>query len=289
MSNFDARLRCIFALLLFGAVCVATGCAPMDAQKNTGVQRLYVLYCGEAQIPDLSPWSPGFNIGKPGTFSDNCYLIQHGKDWMLWDSGFPDALAATPEGIVTPRMRAIRTRTLASQLAEIGVAPNQITYLAFSHTHGDHVGNGNLFTAATLYIQQAEYDAAFGPEPGKYGFVPATYDKLRNSPTVKLQGDFDIFGDGSVKILSTPGHTPGHQSLLVRLPKTGAVVLSGDVAHFEENFVNRRVPGFNFNIEQSRQSMDKIDAIVKAEHAQLWINHDAKQSATIPHAPQFIE
>jgi glyoxylase-like metal-dependent hydrolase (beta-lactamase superfamily II) len=77
--------------------------------------------------------------------------------------------------------------------------------------------------------------------------------------------------------------------LLVRLPKTGAVVLSGDVAHFEENFVNRRVPGFNFNIEQSRQSMDKIDAIVKAEHAQLWMNHDAKQSATIPHAPQFIE
>jgi len=106
---------------------------------------------------------------------------------------------------------------------------------------------------------------------------------------VKLQGDFDVFGDGSVTILSTPGHTPGHQSLLVRLPKTGAVVLSGDMAHFEENFVNRRVPVFNFNAEQSRQSMDKIDAVLKAEHARLWINHDAHQSATIVHAPQFIE
>jgi N-acyl homoserine lactone hydrolase len=112
---------------------------------------------------------------------------------------------------------------------------------------------------------------------------------LRESTVVKLDGDADVFGDGSVKILSTPGHTPGHQSLLVHLPKTGAVVLSGDVAHFQENFVNRRVPGFNFNIEQSRQSMDKIDAIVKAEHAQLWINHDFAQSATIAHAPQFFE
>jgi len=92
-----------------------------------------------------------------------------------------------------------------------------------------------------------------------------------------------------VKIISTPGHTPGHQSLLVRLPRAGNVVLSGDVAHFEENFVNRRVPSFNFNIEQTRQSMDKIDAILKAEHAQLWINHDAKQSATIPHAPLFVQ
>jgi glyoxylase-like metal-dependent hydrolase (beta-lactamase superfamily II) len=113
-----------------------------------------------------------------------------------------------------------------------------------------------MFTAATLYIQKAEYDAAFGPEPAKYGFAPETYDRLRANRMVRLEGDFDVFGDGSVKILSTPGHTPGHQSLLVRLPKTGAVVLSGDAAHFQENFMLRRVPGFNYgNVEQSRQSM----------------------------------
>ena len=264
--------------------------AVVASAPAVGVQRLYVLYCGEAHIPDVSPWSPGFNIGKPAVFSDNCYLIQHGKDWMLWDSGYPDALVATPEGVVGARnSRAIRTKTLVAQLAEIGVAPGQVTDLAFSHSHGDHIGNGNLFTAATLYIQKAEYDAAFGPEPGKYGFVPSTYDKLRGNRTVQLAGDFDVFGDGSVRILSTPGHTPGHQSLLVRLPKTGPVVLSGDIAHFQENFTMRRVPGFNYSIPQSLQSMDKIDAILRAEHAQLWINHDAAQSATIPHAPQFVD
>jgi N-acyl homoserine lactone hydrolase len=280
------------ALMVCALACVAiAACGTMGGAKPaTGVQRLYVLYCGEAHIPDISPWSPGFNVGKPAVFSDNCYLIQHGKDWMLWDSGYPDSLAATPGGILGARNSlAMRTKTLVSQLTEIGIAPSQITYLAFSHSHGDHIGNGNLFTDATLYIQQAEYDAAFGPEPGKYGFVPATYDKLRASKTVKLNGDFDVFGDGSVKIISTPGHTPGHQSLLVHLPVTGAVILSGDVAHFQENFANHRVPGFNFSIEQSRASMDKIEALMKAENAQLWINHDSAQSVTLRHEPQYYE
>jgi len=280
--------------LLAAALCTIllalAGCASERSAASSGVQRLYVLYCGEAKIPDISPWSPGVNVGQAAVFSDNCYLIRHGSDWMLWDSGYPDALALAADGIAGPRnMRAFRSRTLASQLAELGVAPEQVGYLAFSHTHGDHVGNANLFTAATLFMQQTEYDAAFGPEPSKYGFNPAAYDKLRGSKVVKLNGDYDVFGDGSVRILSTPGHTPGHQSLLVHLQKTGAVVLSGDVAHFGDNFVNRRVPGFNFNVDQSRQSMDRVDAVVKSEHAQLWINHDSKQTATLVHAPQFYD
>ena len=265
-----------------------SGCAQPGARAPP--LRLYVLYCGEAQIPDISPWSPGFNEGKAMTFSDNCYLIRHGNDWMLWDSGFADALAASPEGQLGNRgMRMKRTKTLASQLAALGVAPEQIKFVAFSHTHADHVGNANLFTQATLYIQQAEYDAAFGPEPAKYGFNPAVYDKLRNNPVVKLNGDNDVFGDSTVTIIATPGHTPGHQSLLLRLPKTGTVVLSGDLAHFRENFDQRRVPGFNFNKDQSLASMDRVGALLLSEHAQLWINHDSAQSATIPHAPQYLE
>lgn len=272
-------------LVLLAAVLGLASCA-----TPTPPLRLYVLYCGEAQIPDISPWSPGFNEGKAMTFSDNCYLIRRGNDWMLWDSGFADSLAALPEGQLGNRgMRMKRTQTLASQLAELGVAPEQIRHLAFSHTHADHVGNANLFTAATLYMQRAEHDAAFGPEPQKFGFNPALYDKLRANPVVLLDGDRDVFGDGTVTILSTPGHTPGHQSLLLRLPKTGAVILSGDLAHFSENFEQRRAPGFNFDKTRSIHSMERIAQLMKSERAQLWINHDSAQNATIPHAPQFIE
>ncbi|HTP71567.1 MAG TPA: N-acyl homoserine lactonase family protein [Burkholderiaceae bacterium] len=285
-------LRVVLFALACAAALLACTTTPTGNVAGTGVPRLrvYALYCGEAQIPDISPWSPGFNVGKPMTFSDNCYLIRHGNDWMLWDSGFADSLADSPDGQLGARgMRMKRTKTLASQLAELRVSPAQISVLAFSHAHADHVGNANLFTNATLYVQQPEYDAMFGPEPAKFGFNPALYDKLRNNPVVKLSGDKDIFGDASVVIVSTPGHTPGHQSLVVRLPKTGTLVLSGDAAHFRENFDNRRVPGFNFNKEQSVASMDRIAQFLLSERAQLWINHDSEQNATIPHSPQFVE
>lgn len=278
------------AALLACAIACLAGCLSLPARASATVERMFVLNCGEARVSDISQWSPGVNVGKPMTFSNNCYLIRHGNDWMLWDMGMPDDWAQTSEGVFGAHdVRGIVTRTLVSQLDEIGVKPDDIKLIAFSHAHFDHVGNSRLFPRAKWYVQKAEYDVMFEPEYEKYGFVPTLYHTLRNNPVVMLQGDYDVFGDGSVRILSTPGHTPGHQSLLVRLPKTGPVVLSGDVAHFEENFVNRRVPTFNADAEQTRQSMNKVDAVVKNEGAQLWINHDEMQSATIPHAPKSVE
>jgi glyoxylase-like metal-dependent hydrolase (beta-lactamase superfamily II) len=267
------------------------GAMPARADDAQGVQRLYVLNCGENDTKDVSMWSPGVDVGQPRTFSDSCYLIRHGKDLLLWEAGVSDTIAAMPDGLTVGNgMLTLHVRkTLRSQLLELGIAPADITRLGFSHFHGDHVGNANLFTSAKLYIQQAEYDAAFGPDAAKSGFNPAFYNKLRDSTMVKLDGDYDIFGDGSVMIYSTPGHTPGHQSLLVRLPKTGPVLLSGDAVHFRENWENRRVPARNFNKEQTLASMEKLAAILDREHATLWINHDKPQTDTLPHAPDFVE
>ncbi len=191
---------------------------------------------------------------------------------MLWDSGINDNVATMPQGFqsspVSPRYKL--PTPLRAQLAGIGVEPGQITHVAFSHTHGDHVGNANLFASATLYIQQAEYDAAFGPDAAsKWNFPVTSYDKLRASKTVKLNGDYDVFGDGSVMIIATPGHTPGHQSLLVKLPKRGPVILSGDMVHLRDNWLQRRVPSFNFDREQSLQSMDRVARIMAATGAEL--------------------
>ncbi len=279
------------ALCAVVTAALAAGCTPHAADRPATVQRMYVFDCGENRTNDLSRWSPGVNVGKSWEFSDNCYLIQHAKGLMLWDSGLSDSFAASPDGVVRAggAIRSVVTKTLASQLAQIGVEPTKITILAFSHTHSDHVGNANYFTGATLYIQQAEYDAAFGPNAAKFGFDPTNYDQLRGNPVVKLHGDYDVFGDGSVVILATPGHTPGHQSLLVRLPKTGPVILSGDVTHFEDNWVNRRVPANNFDRDQSLKSMDKIAALLSSTKAQLWINHDKAQSAGIAKAPAHVE
>ena len=287
MAKYRRQIAMAFCSALLGMAWFS-GASADDAQ---GVQRLYVLNCGENDTRDLSPWSPGFNVGKAWQFSDSCYLIRHGKDLLLWESGVSDAIAAMPDGLTVGNgMLTLHVRkTLRSQLHELGIAPSQITQLGFSHFHGDHVGNANLFTSATLYVQRPEYEAAFGPDPGKFGYNPAFFNRLRDSNIVQLDGDHDLFGDGSVMILSTPGHTPGHQSLLVRLPKTGPVLLSGDAVHFRENWDNRRVPARNFDKEQSLASMQKLADILEREHAQLWINHDKAQTDTLKHAPEFYE
>ena len=175
---------------------------PASAQT---VDRLYIMDCGHNAAADQARWSPGVNIGKPLELSDNCYLLKHGTQWLLWDTGYPDAVADKP--LANPIGTATRAKKLAAQLAELNVNPADVAFVAVSHTHGDHVGNVDMFPASTLLIQKAEVDWAFAE--GK----PAPFKKDR--PTKPLAGDFDVFGDGSATIVSTPGHTPGHQTLLV--------------------------------------------------------------------------
>jgi glyoxylase-like metal-dependent hydrolase (beta-lactamase superfamily II) len=170
-----------------------------------------------------------------------------------------------------------RAKTLASQLEQIGVKPDDVTYVTVSHTHGDHVRNIALFPTSTVLIQGAEYDWAMAG-PAKPTFVAT--QKIE-----KLTGDRDVFGDGTVKIVSTPGHTPGHQSLLVQLPKTGWLLLSGDAVHFQDNWTHKRVPSMNFNRDQTLASLQRIAALLEERKAQLWINHDKPQSATLRYAP----
>jgi glyoxylase-like metal-dependent hydrolase (beta-lactamase superfamily II) len=252
------------------------------AAASAGVDKLYVLDCGHISAVDQSRWSPGVNVGVPIELSDNCYLIHHAQGWFLWDTGLPDALAANPDGVRVQNgaMLTKRAKTLASQLDELGVKAADIKGIGISHTHPDHIGNVEAFPQVMLYVQKAEYD--WPGEGGAPRFKP-------EHPATKLEGDRDVFGDGSLVILSTPGHTPGHQSLLVRLPKTGVVVLSGDLAHFKDNWDNRRVPPFNFSKEQSEASMQHVADILAKEHGRLWINHDKPQTDTLKKPPDFYE
>jgi glyoxylase-like metal-dependent hydrolase (beta-lactamase superfamily II) len=251
--------------------------------KKGGVEKLYILNCGEGVAGDISRWSPGVDEGKSKDFVDNCYLIKHTQGWFLWDTGIPDAVAAMPNGLAPADPKAVtwkRPKTLASQLDELGVKPDDIKAMAVSHTHPDHIGNVEMFPNTMLYVQKAEYE--WPGADNKPRFKP-------EHPVTLLEGDRDVFGDGTLVILSTPGHTPGHQSLLVKLPRTGEIVLSGDAVHFKSNWDNRRVPAPNFNKEQTLASMQKLAETISRDEAQLWINHDKEQRDILKMAPEFYD
>lgn len=268
------------AALLLAALIALLAAASARAGE---VDRLYVIDCGHAHAVDQSHWSPGVNVGKPIEFSDNCYLIHHTSEgYLLWDTGITDRLAGVASGAQVPALGYTwyRDQPLVAELATVGVKPADIRYVVLSHTHPDHAGNVDEFPDAILVMQKAEWDYAqtlpqkpFGPD----------------HKTELVSGDKDLFGDGSLTLLSTPGHTPGHESLLVHLKKTGYVVLSGDVVHFEDNWEHRRVPDFNADKAASLASMEKIARVLKDKDAQLWINHDKPSSDKRLHAPQFYE
>ena len=282
------RMRKIGSVPIF---LLLAACATPTQETGGGLDRMYVINCGENHVKDVSRWTPGVNVGKAHVFANHCYLIKHAKGWMLWDTGNADRLAAMPDGmsVAGGAITVFMKKPLAESLKELGVAPGDIKHFAMSHAHGDHSGNANLFTAATLYVQRAEYAAMFGPDAQKFGFVAANYDKLRANPAMIIDGDYDVFGDGSVTIKAAPGHTPGHQVLVVRLPKTGPVMLSGDMVHLQHSWNYRVAPSFNFNIPQSMATIDEMKAYAQRTGTQLWINHDREQMARIPKAPLFIQ
>jgi glyoxylase-like metal-dependent hydrolase (beta-lactamase superfamily II) len=273
------QFRSIAAAFSIAALCAFSS----PSAHAAGLERLYILNCGEGTAGDISRWSPGVNAGKSMPFVDNCYLLKHSSGWMIWDTGLADAIAAMPDGQKPADPKAThwyRPKTLASQLDALGVKPADIKVMAVSHTHPDHIGNVEMFPQAMLFVQKAEYDWPGANNAPR--FKP-------EHPVTKLEGDKDVFGDGSVTIISTPGHTPGHQSLLVKLPKTGAILLSGDAVHFQSNWDNRGVPAGNTGQEQTKTSMQKMADLMAKEKAKLWINHDKAQRDSLKMSPEFYE
>ena len=262
-----------------------------DTRHSGTIDRLYALNGGFAVAPDRSVYSPGkAKKGEQITLSCNAYLMRRANEWIIWDTGIEDEVAEVPGGkIIAHDIRGIVVRTISSQLTDIGIAPADVGTVILSHAHFDHVGNAALFRHATWYIQRREHQAMFGPDYEQYGYCPSLYEDLKQAKVELMDGDRDFFGDGSVKVISTPGHTPGHCSLLLRLAKTGPVLLSGDVAHFRFNMEHRCVPTMNSNPEESRRSMERVDAIIRDEGAQFWLNHDIVQTATFPHAPAHFD
>jgi len=180
-------------------------------------------------------------------------------------------------------------KPLMAQVSEVGYAPADITYLAFSHHHWDHTANANAFAGATWLVRQVERDTMFAEKtPGVT--QPSGYAALKNSKTVIVRNEeHDVFGDGTVIMKLAAGHTPGHQVLYVNLPKTGGVVLGGDLYHFPEARTLKRVATFDFDQAQSAVSREIVESFLTKTRSQLWIQHDLVGNRSLKKAPEYYE
>ena len=226
---------------------------------------------------------------KEVDFIDVSYLIVHPRGTLMFDSG-EIADAELKGGPITKGVMSA-DKPLLPQLAAAGYKPADIQYFALSHYHGDHTGNANEFAGATWIVQKAERDFMFAANHPEGTIIDvASFSKLKDAKTKVLNDEnFDVFGDGTVVLMSAPGHTPGHQVLAVKLAKRGLVVLAGDLYHYPEERTTGRTPSFEFNAEQSKASRAKIEQFVKDNKAELWIEHDIATHAKLPRSPQFVE
>jgi glyoxylase-like metal-dependent hydrolase (beta-lactamase superfamily II) len=269
----------ILTLLLAGASAYTLAGLGTPARAAADMSLTRLADCGTQQAPVAvnERFSDTFAYGDLRIqFVFSCYLIKHGDQYLLWDTGH--AMTAPN---VAPKV------SIVDQLAKIEVKPEQIAYVGISHYHPDHTGQVGSFPKATLLIGKGDWDAITSPKPGPgVNYAPFENWSKGGGKVEPLPNDKDVFGDGSVIILNTPGHTPGHHSLLVKLPQMGNVVISGDAVHFRENYENNGVPWFNYDRAQTLASIDRLKKIVANFKATLIIQHDARDIDKLPKFPE---
>ncbi len=240
------------------------------------------LDCGTPQAPTVVNERFSDTYAFPGLkvqFVFSCYLVKHGEEYMLWDTGHS---MTAPN--VAPKV------SVVDQLAQVDVKPDQIKYVGISHYHADHTGQIDSFPKATLLIGAKEWEAISNPKPAQGVNFKPFEGWIKGENKVEPQAvDKDVFGDGSVIILRTPGHTPGHSSLLVKLAQMGPVIITGDAVHFRENYETDGVPVFNFDRAQTVASIERLKKIAANLKATVIIQHDARDVEKLPIFPAFAK
>lgn len=267
----------------------ALAAGPAVAANAAADVRLYALDCGAIEFDDMDMFADDDSYaGQPGNLVEPCYVIEHPGGTLLWDTGLGDAINARPDHVLDEGgSRLLVPVTLQSQLKTLGLAPADIEFVSLSHMHFDHTGNLEQFPDATWLVDPAELAwATQTPPPGS---ATATHFDAFGGTQQVMEGDHDVFGDGRVRILRTPGHTPGHRVLLVELENTGTVILSGDLYHSRSNYENARVPAFNVDRADTLASFDRVRQLLKTHDGRLVIQHAPEDFDTLPIFPAYLD
>jgi N-acyl homoserine lactone hydrolase len=276
------------ALLAAAAFSLPARATELAPPPKVTSPRLYVFDCGTLVYNKPEDYNLKREEVKDTDMGVTCYLVVHPKGTLLYDTGLNDRLVGRPlyENVLEGYGQ-IKFNTLSGQLADIGIAPAKIDYLVLSHYHWDHIGNADDFAASTWLVYKGDRDQMFSAAGRAHPWF-SQYAALEHSKTVLLNGDHDVFGDGTVVVLATPGHTEGHCSLLVRLKNTGPVVLSGDLYHYAEERDLKRMPDEE-KTTGTVESRRKVEELVRQTGAQLWIGHSMEFFRTVRKSPSWYD
>jgi N-acyl homoserine lactone hydrolase len=278
------KLLTLAALLLCGLL---AACQSSSSQQ-TGI-RMYLFDNGV--VVGLDPALFNFKREEVSEtdFVVTSQLIVHPNGVLLWEAGAVPDSELPANGLMYTEGAVVVGKSLASQLASVGYSYDDIDLFAMSHLHSDHNGNANALNGARWIVQKADRDMMFSGEEVRI-MVPANFAALKDADTILLDNeDYDVFGDGSVRIISAPGHTPGHQVLLVNLAGYGPVLLGGDLYHYPEEITTGRTPTFEFDPPTSAVSRARVQQLLKDTGAELWIGHDKPTHQKLKFAPEYYE
>lgn len=242
------------------------------------VVKLWRLDCGRLDENRQLPWA-WQKVPTPAP----CYLIAHGSRYLLWDAG------VSKRALNNAHPSVKLDRTITDQLGQIGVRPEQIEFVGISHYHGDHTGQATQFPKAKMLIGAGDLEALKRtPPPG--GTAPPHVQPWLDgtAPVEALRADFDVFGDGRVVVLMTPGHTPGHSALLVKL-QTGPLILAGDLWFSHADSLRGTMPDFNTGRAETLASRERIARMAEKLDAVVIIQHEPADIAKLPAFPQAAQ
>ncbi len=275
-------IQLIFGLLILSIL----GCNTPKSKIENPILKVYVLDGGYLDFRDYSFFSHDSSyIGQKKSFDNAIFLIEHENGRLIWDVGLPDTFAdRDPEKIdTTGALTSYIREKLIDQLGKMQITPDSIDYLSVSHTHFDHIGNGNYFMNSIWIVNEDEYEWAFGEKADT-----KLYDSLKNSKHQLFKDSYDVFKDSTVVIYSLPGHTPGHSCLSIKL-KDKYLLLTGDLYHFNEQREFRRIPTFNTDVEMTLQSMERFEELAKRLDAKVIIQHERAHFQNLPKFPEYLE
>lgn len=286
MNVSPVRRALAIVLLLAATLAVAAPPTPM---------RLYVLNSADMTVPraflqagaEGSQWVPAA-----------MYLVKHPKGNILFDTGVNDREIERPGSVWNPGavayfgLKRTPEQSIEAQLAKAGLTPQDIRYVVISHLHLDHAGNLSKFPNATFIIQDDELKQAWWPDEGfEQGYLLEDISDTRHLRVMRLNGNLDLYGDRSIEVVRVPGHTPGSQIMLARLPKTGTALFTGDAVYLRENLEKNLVPGpaGAWFAPAMLRGYQLIRHYRDSENATIFYSHDGTEFRNYRHAPAYYD